>query len=74
MSNMVVMAIESGSVWNVALTCGTLKMNPRFPETECRMQGIKSHIRVFILIACWKENILNALCSMKKIIRFDGPC
>lgn len=58
----------------MGLTCGTLKTNPRFPETERRMQGIKSHIRVFILIARWKENILNALCSIKKIIRIDGPC
>lgn len=54
--------------------CGTLKANPKFQETECRKQDTKSHIRVFILIARWKENILNILCSIKKIIRIDTPC
>jgi hypothetical protein len=56
----------------LGLTCGTLKPNPRFQGTERRMQGIKSHIRVLILIARWKENILNTLCSIEKIIRIDA--
>lgn len=40
-------------------------MNSRFQETEHRMQGIKSHLRIFILIACWKKNILNILRSIE---------
>lgn len=54
---------ECGKLW---LRYGTLKMNPRFQEPESRMQGIKSHLRIFILIACWKANILNMLCSIER--------